>query len=45
MKRQEWEYATDSFIGDPENYLAPWGEEGWELVTVYNGFLIFKRPK
>jgi hypothetical protein len=28
-----------------ENYLKQLGDQGWELVAVYQGYYFFKRPK
>lgn len=49
-----WEYKARPAIllfdpaGDEasaESHLDNYGYEGWELVTVYRGMAIFKRPR
>ena len=48
-----WEYGIFTNLGDSpsEQRMIQWnkaanksGEAGWELVTIYEGYTIFKRP-
>lgn len=39
---QQWEYKRGSFS---DNELNKLGEEGWEVISDYNGCLSLKRPK
>ena len=39
---QQWEYKRGSFS---DNELNKLGEEGWEVISDYNGCLRLKRPK
>lgn len=44
----KWEYCTESIQMRSDKgiqeLLALRGSEGWELVTIYNGSIYFKRP-
>jgi len=48
----KWEYALGEHIRDAtdgrmakfEEFLNKSGRDGWELVTIYSGYAIFKRP-
>jgi hypothetical protein len=46
----EWEYKALSatalvLIGPLEDQLNILGENGWNLILVYNDLFVFKRPK
>lgn len=39
---QKWEYTTVYCAGD--RILKDYGEDGWELVAIYDARFYFKRP-
>ena len=46
MSDTKWEYATvPLLIHATKQILDQWGEDGWELVTVFGAWHYLKREK
>jgi hypothetical protein len=41
---KKWEYTQENVGGSP-NVLNQFGEQGWEVVNIERGWVLFKREK
>jgi len=49
MAIQKWEYRREVYLkshdGEWDAWLNAMGEEGWELINIYDRYYLLKRPK